>query len=436
MATNILMPALSPTMEEGKLAKWLVKEGDTVKSGTILAEIETDKATMEFEAVDEGKIGKILVAEGTEGVKVNAPIAILLDEGEKADAVPAAAAAPKADIPAAMKDIAAAVKAEAAPATAAAPAAKASATRVFASPLAKRVAAAKGIDIGALAGTGPRGRIVKSDVENAKPGAAKPAAGAAPAAVGGGIPGVAPLPDARLLYPAGSYEEIPHDNMRKAIAKRLTSAKTLIPHYYLTVDCNLNALMAVREKMNAAAPKGKDKIPAYKLSVNDFIMKASAMALMKHPDVNASWTDTAILKHKDADVGVAVALDFGLITPIIFKAQTKGLVEISNEVKELAGLAKAKKLKPSQYEGGGFSVSNLGMYGIKNFTSIINPPQSCIIAVGAGEERPVVVNGKIEIATVMTVTMSADHRVVDGGTGAKFLATLKQFLEEPASMLL
>jgi pyruvate dehydrogenase E2 component (dihydrolipoamide acetyltransferase) len=273
-------------------------------------------------------------------------------------------------------------------------------------------------------------------VENAKPGAAKPVAGAPAAAGGAGVPGVAPLPDARLLYPAGSYEEIPHDSMRKAIAKRLTSAKTLIPHYYLTVDCNLNALMAVREKMNAAAPKGKDKVPAYKLSVNDFIMKASAMALMKHPDVNASWTDTAILKHKDADVGVAVALDFGLITPIIFKAQTKGLVEISNEVKELAGLAKAKKLKPNQYEGGGFSVSNLGMYGIKNFTSIINPPQSCIIAVGAGKERAIVVNGKIEVATVMTVTMSADHRVVDGGTGAKFLATLKQFIEEPASMLL
>jgi len=294
------------------------------------------------------------------------------------------------------------------------------------------------VDITALAGTGPRGRIVKSDVENAKPGAAKPMlrAVSAPADGGGGIPGVAPLPDARLLYPAGSYEEIPHDNMRKAIAKRLTSAKTLIPHYYLTVDCNLNALMAVREKMNAAAPKGKDKVPAYKLSVNDFIIKASAMALMKHPAVNASWTDTAILKHKDADVGVAVALDFGLITPIIFKAQTKGLVEISNEVKTLAGLAKEKKLKPNQYEGGGFSVSNLGMYGIKNFTSIINPPQSCIIAVGAGEERAIVVNGKIEIATVMTVTMSADHRVVDGGTGAKFLQTLKAFIEEPASMLL
>jgi pyruvate dehydrogenase E2 component (dihydrolipoamide acetyltransferase) len=437
MATNILMPALSPTMEEGKLAKWLVKEGDTVKSGTILAEIETDKATMEFEAVDEGKIGKILVPEGSEGVKVNAPIAVLLDEGEKMGDAPAA----KQDIPAAMKDIGDAVKKEVAPAAPkAAPAAaapKADGARVFASPLAKRIAAQKGIDISAIAGTGPRGRIVKSDVENAKSGAAKPAAAGAPAAAGGaGIPGVTPLPDARLLYPAGSYTETPHDNMRKAIAKRLTAAKTLIPHYYLTVDCNLDALMAVREKMNAAAPKGKDKVPAYKLSVNDFIMKASAMALMKHPDVNASWTDTAILRHKDADVGVAVALDFGLITPIIFKAQTKGLVEISNEVKTLAGLAKEKKLKPNQYEGGGFSVSNLGMYGIKSFTSIINPPQSCIIAVGAGEERAVVRDGKIEISTVMTVTMSADHRVVDGGTGAKFLATLKQFIEEPASMLL
>ena len=444
MATNILMPALSPTMEEGKLAKWLVKEGDVVKSGTILAEIETDKATMEFEAVDEGTIGKILVAEGSEGVKVNAPIAVLLAEGEKAGAV---------DIPTAMKDIKAAVKAEApgaggaanqssaaAAPKAAAPVAqqtKSDGARVYASPLAKRIAAEKGVDLSGVTGTGPRGRIVKSDVENAKPGAAKPAAATgAPAAGGGGIPGVAPLPDARLLYPAGSYEETPHDSMRKAIAKRLTSAKTLIPHYYLTVDCNLDALMAVREKMNAAAPKGKDKVPAYKLSVNDFIMKASAMALMKHPDVNASWTDTAILRHKDADVGVAVALDFGLITPIIFKAQTKGLVEISNEVKELAGLAKAKKLKPNQYEGGGFSVSNLGMYGIKNFTSIINPPQSCIIAVGAGEERAIVKNGKLEIGTVMTVTMSADHRVVDGGTGAKFLSTLKQFIEEPASMLL
>jgi pyruvate dehydrogenase E2 component (dihydrolipoamide acetyltransferase) len=449
MASNILMPALSPTMEEGKLAKWLVKEGDTVKSGDILAEIETDKATMEFEAVDEGRIGKILVPEGSEGVKVNSPIAVLLADGESADAVPASAPV-KQDIPAAMKDISAAVKAEvgaqkadtaktvqakAEPAKAA-PAAAQDGKRVFASPLARRIAADKGVDLSGIAGSGPRGRIVKADVENARPGA-KPASAGAPATAGGaGVPGVAALPDARLLYPQGSYEEIPHDSMRKAIAKRLTSAKTLIPHYYLTIDCNLDALMAVREKMNAAAPKDKDKKPAYKLSVNDFIVKASAMALMKHPDVNASWTETAILRHKDADVGVAVALDFGLITPIIFKAQTKGLVAISSEIKELAARAREKKLKPSEYEGGGFSVSNLGMYGIKNFTSIINPPQSCIIAVGAGEERPVVRDGKIEISTIMTVTMSADHRVVDGGTGAKFLATLKQFIEEPASMLL
>jgi pyruvate dehydrogenase E2 component (dihydrolipoamide acetyltransferase) len=454
MASNILMPALSPTMEEGKLAKWLVKEGDTVKSGDILAEIETDKATMEFEAVDEGRIGKILVPEGSEGVKVNSPIAVLLADGESAGEGHAApnvpASAPvKQDIPAAMKDISAAVKAEvgaqkadtaktvqAKAEPAKAPAAAQEGKRVFASPLARRIAADKGIDISALSGSGPRGRIVKADVENARPGA-KPASAGAPATAGGaGVPGVAALPDARLLYPQGSYEEIPHDSMRKAIAKRLTSAKTLIPHYYLTIDCNLDALMAVREKMNAAAPKDKDKKPAYKLSVNDFIVKASAMALMKHPDVNASWTETAILRHKDADVGVAVALDFGLITPIIFKAQTKGLVAISSEIKELAARAREKKLKPSEYEGGGFSVSNLGMYGIKNFTSIINPPQSCIIAVGAGEERPVVRDGKIEISTIMTVTMSADHRVVDGGTGAKFLATLKQFIEEPASMLL
>jgi len=444
VATNILMPALSPTMEEGKLARWLVKEGDTVKSGDILAEIETDKATMEFEAVDEGRIGKILVPEGSEGVKVNAPIAVLLGEGEKAGAV---------DIPAAMKDISAAVKAEAPKPTEAvkpaAPAPKAEApkaeapkaapvpsqdgNRVFASPLARRIAASKGIDIAALSGTGPRGRIVKSDVENAKPGAAKPApaAAAGTSSSGGGI-GVAALPDARMFYKAGEYEEVPHDSMRKAIAKRLTSAKALIPHYYLTIDCNLTALMATREALNKAAGKNA----TYKLSVNDFVVKASAMALMKHPDVNASWTDTAILKHKHADVGIAVAIPSGLITPIVFAAETKGLAAISSEVKELAAKAKDKKLKPQEYEGGGFSVSNLGMFGVKSFTSIINPPQSCIIAVGAGEERAIVVDGKIEVATMMTVTMSCDHRVVDGATGAKFLQTFKQFIEEPASMLL
>jgi pyruvate dehydrogenase E2 component (dihydrolipoamide acetyltransferase) len=450
VATNILMPALSPTMEEGKLSRWLVKEGDTVKSGTILAEIETDKATMEFEAVDEGKIGKILVPEGSEGVKVNAPIAVLLDEGEKYDASAAPAAAPKkAEAPKAEAPKVEAPK-PAAPAPAApqaapsAPAPSHDGTRVFASPLARRIAAQKGVDISALSGSGPHGRIVKADVENAPGGGAahqtmpgvKPVATASAAAGAGAPSGFAALPDAKLFYKPDSYEEIPHDSMRKAIAKRLTAAKALIPHYYLTIDCNLSALMATREALNSAAPKGKDKAPAYKLSVNDFVLKASAMALIKHPDVNASWTETSIIRHKQADVGIAVAIPGGLITPIIFGAQSKGLVEISNEAKDLAGRARDKKLKPSEYEGGGFSVSNLGMFGIKSFTSIINPPQSCIIAVGAGEERPVVINGKIEIATVMTVTMSCDHRVVDGATGAKFLQTFKQFIEEPASMLL
>ena len=446
MATNILMPALSPTMEEGKLARWLVKEGDTVKSGDILAEIETDKATMEFEAVDEGRIGKILVPEGSEGVKVNAPIAVLLGEGEKAGDV---------DIPAAMKSIGEAVKAEApkkteapkpepaskiealkAEAKPAAPKAAAAPTedgaRIFASPLARRIAASKGIDLAALSGSGPRGRIVKADVENAKPGVAKPAAAPVAGAASGVGLGVAALPDARMFYKAGEYEEIPHDSMRKAIAKRLTSAKALIPHYYLTIECNLTSLMATRAALNAAAGKNA----AYKLSVNDFVVKASAMALMKHPDVNASWTDTAILRHKHADVGIAVAIPSGLITPIVFAAETKGLAAISNEVKELAVKAKDKKLKPNEYEGGGFSVSNLGMFGVQSFTSIINPPQSCIIAVGVGEERAIVVDGKIQVATMMTVTMSCDHRVVDGATGAKFLQTFKQFIEEPASMLL
>jgi pyruvate dehydrogenase E2 component (dihydrolipoamide acetyltransferase) len=450
VATNILMPALSPTMEEGKLARWLVKEGDTVKSGDILAEIETDKATMEFEAVDEGRIGKILVPEGSEGVKVNAPIAVLLGEGEKPGQV---------DIGAAMKSIGEAVKAEApkpaqapkpapqapakvempkaeaVPQTPKAPSAPQAAShdgnRIFASPLARRIAAQKGVDLAALSGTGPRGRIVKADVEGAKPGA-RPAVAAPRAEAGAPALGVAALPDAKLFYKAGEYEEIPHDSMRKAIARRLTSAKTLIPHYYLAVDCNLDSLMATRAKLNEAAGKNG----AYKLSVNDFVIKAVAMALMKHPDVNASWTENSILRHKHADVGVAVALDFGLITPIVFKAETKGLAEISNEVKSLASRAKEKKLKPQEYEGGGFSVSNLGMFGMKNFTAVINPPQAAILAVGAGEERAVVVDGKIEIATIMTVTMSCDHRVIDGATGAKFLQTFKRFIEEPASMLL
>lgn len=442
MTTQILMPALSPTMEEGKLAKWHVKEGDNVKSGDILAEIETDKATMEFEAVDEGTIGKILVAEGAEGVKVNTPIAVLLGEGEDASAA--------ADIPAAMKDIKAAVSAEAKetkeakaePAKpAAAPAAPvAHGERVFASPLAKRIAAQKGIDLGALAGSGPRGRIVKADVESAQPGTAK--AAAAPAATkpavssGEAAVSIGALPDARIFFKPDDYEEVPHDAMRKSIAKRLTAAKSLVPHIYVTMEIRLDAMLAARERINAAAPKGKDKVPAYKLSVNDFVIKAVAMALKKVPEINASWTDTAVLRHKHADVGVAVALDFGLITPIVAKAETKGLVEISNEVKSLVDRAKGKKLKPSEYEGGSFAISNMGMFGVTNFSAIINPPHAAILAVGAGLEKPVVVDGEIKVATVMSVTLSVDHRVVDGAAGAKFLQVLKQFIEEPASMLL
>ncbi|HEY7976928.1 MAG TPA: pyruvate dehydrogenase complex dihydrolipoamide acetyltransferase [Rhizomicrobium sp.] len=477
MSTNILMPALSPTMEEGKLAKWLVKEGDTVKSGDILAEIETDKATMEFEAVDEGRIGKILVPDGTEGVKVNEPIAVLLGEGEDASAVP-----PPSDIHSAMASIKDAVSKEAGEAKTApkqeaeAPIAKSTPAsrsplegepksqsdfggghgatplperpsgrstlpqgeggndRIFVSPLARKIAEQKGVDLASLQGSGPRGRIVKSDVEVAQPGAAKaPAAKpSATPAQAAGIPGITPLPDAKLFYKEGEYEEIPHDSMRKTIAKRLTSAKTLIPHFYLTIDCNIDELMATRARLNAQSPKEN----GYKLSVNDFVVKACALSLMRVPEVNASWTETSILRHKRADIGVAVALDFGLITPIVFGAEGKGLSVISSEVKSLAERAKAKKLKPQEYEGGGFSVSNLGMFGIKDFTAVINPPQAAILAVGAGEMRPIVKDGVLKTANIMTVTLSCDHRVIDGATGARFLQAFKGFIEEPSSMLL
>jgi len=452
MPTNILMPALSPTMEEGKLAKWLVKEGDEVHSGDILAEIETDKATMEFEAVDEGRIGKILIPEGTEGVKVNQPIATLIAEDD-------ASSEGNKDIESAMSSIKDAVHAEAKPAAAPtskkepeppkqtpslAPrggegqgegaTAKANATaRVFASPLARKIAEQKGVDLAALKGSGPRGRIVKADIESAKAGtkspATKPAPAAQPAAT---ISGIAPLPDAKLFFHPDDYEEIPHDSMRKAIAKRLTSAKALIPHFYLTIDCNIDELLGTRSRLNAAAPKEG----GYKLSVNDFILKAAAFALLRVPEVNASWTDGAILRHKHADIGVAVALDFGLITPIVFHAEEKGLAVISNEVKSLAERARTKKLKPQEFEGGSFAISNLGMFGIREFTAVINPPHAGILAVGAGEQRAIVRDGKVEIATVMTVTMSCDHRVIDGATGARFLQAFKTFVEDPAAMLL
>ncbi len=442
MVTEILMPALSPTMEEGKLAKWLVKEGDDVHSGDILAEIETDKATMEFEAADDGKIGKILVPEGTEGVKVNQPIATILREDENADH--------SVDISTAMQSIKNAVTAEAAPsdhpfASEGEEEAKAASQpeeiphtdqRIVASPLARRLAADVGVDVAAVQGSGPGGRIVKADIEAAGHTgfAAKPEQRFLSSANGKpGFPGVAPLPAARLFYRPDAYAEVPHDTMRKAIARRLVSAAALVPHFYLTIDCRIDRLLAARARLNAQSPEGEG---AYKLSVNDFVVKACAAALIRVPKVNASWADDAMLYHKHADIGVAVALDFGLVAPIVFGAETKGLMAISNEIKSLAERARAKKLKPREYEGGSFAVSNLGMFGIKEFTAVINPPHAAILAVGAGEERVVARDGKIETAHMMTVTLSCDHRAIDGATGARFLQAFRSFIEDPAAMLL
>jgi pyruvate dehydrogenase E2 component (dihydrolipoamide acetyltransferase) len=422
MPVNILMPALSPTMEKGKLAKWLKKEGDKVKSGDVLAEIETDKATMEVEAIDEGTLGKILVAEGTDDVLVNAPIAIILGEGEKLGDLPKAVPAPKpATAPAA---------AAAAPttSTASAPQAKVDGSRVFASPLAKRIAKQKGIDLAALKGSGPHGRVVLKDVENAKPGAA-PAAKAAAA--------FQPMSDEQILkfFEPGSYDLVPHDSMRKAIARRLTESKQTIPHFYLTVDCSLENLVPLRERLNMQAPKGKDGLPAWKVSVNDFIIKAMAMALMKVPAANASWTEAAMVLHKHADIGVAVSIPGGLITPIIRKAETKGLTQISIEMKDYAARAKARKLAPTEYQGGSTAVSNLGMFGIKNFSAVINPPHGTILAVGVGERRPVVRGNDIVIEHQMSVTLSTDHRCVDGALGAELLSAFRMYIEDPGLML-
>jgi pyruvate dehydrogenase E2 component (dihydrolipoamide acetyltransferase) len=453
VSTPILMPALSPTMEEGTLAKWHVKVGDKVKSGDVIAEIETDKATMEVEAVDEGVVAELLVAEGTEGVKVNAVIAQLSEEGEKytpaAKAAPAAAPAPKpAAAPKAETKPAAAAPTPVAAAAAAPKAVPAAATpraveqptgqRVFASPLARRIASQSNVQLTLIQGSGPHGRIVKSDVDAALKGGVAKAPAAAPAPRPAAAPVTTPavpssMPDARLFFPKDSYDEVPHDSMRKTIAKRLTTSKRDIPHYYLKVDCTIDTLLDVRKQMNDKAPTEGAGI--YKLSVNDFIVKAAALALIRVPGVNASWTETALLKHKNADVGIAVALDFGLITPIIFKAETKSLAAISREAKDLAARAKAKKLKPNEFEGGTFSVSNLGMFGIRDFTAVINPPQSAILAVGAGEQRAVVKKGAVAIANVMTVQMSCDHRVIDGALGATWLEAFKGYIEDPVTML-
>ncbi|MDD8023406.1 MAG: pyruvate dehydrogenase complex dihydrolipoamide acetyltransferase [Paracoccaceae bacterium] len=422
MAIEILMPALSPTMEEGTLAKWLVKEGDSVSSGDILAEIETDKATMEFEAVDEGIIGKILVAEGTAGVKVNMPIAVLLEEGDSADAAPAAKAAapaaPTAPAPVAVN---------AAPA-----AAKADGARVFASPLARRIAADKGLNLTSIKGSGPHGRIVKADVEgaNTTPKAAAQAAAPAPVATA-----TAPAPVSASavakLYEGRVYTEMPLDGMRKTIAARLTEAKQTIPHFYLRRDVRLDALIAFRTELNSKlAARG------VKLSVNDFIIKACALALQAVPDANAVWAGDRVLKMKASDVAVAVAIEGGLFTPVLFDADAKSLSKLSSEMKDLAKRARDRKLAPHEYQGGSFAISNLGMMGIENFDAVINPPHGAILAVGAGVKKPVVsAAGEIEVATMMSMTLSVDHRVIDGALGAELLAAIVENLENPIAML-
>jgi len=453
MPINILMPALSPTMEKGNLAKWLKKEGDKVKSGDVIAEIETDKATMEVEAVDEGTIAKILVPEGTQDVAVNDVIAVLAGDGEDVRAASAAAQrpAPQASAAPAPKPAAApagpaaaAASAGAAPAPVVAspptapvalPASQANGHgRIFASPLARRLAKLAGIDLSRIIGTGPHGRIIARDVEGAKTGKGLKAPAAAPAAG----PAIAPsMSDKQVLalFEPGSYEILPHDNMRRTIAQRLTASIQTVPHFYLTIDCDIGKLLTAREEINAAAPKDKEKKPLYKISVNDFVIKAMAVALQKIPNCNVSWTEGGMLKHKHSDVGVAVAMPGGLITPIIRKAETKALSTISNEMKDYAARARARRLKPEEYQGGTTAVSNLGMYGINHFTAVINPPHATILAVGTSEERPVVRAGKVEIAHMMSVTLSCDHRAIDGALGAELIGAFRQLIENPVMMM-
>ena len=428
MSATVLMPALSPTMEKGKLSKWLKKEGDKVKSGDVLAEIETDKATMEVEAVDEGTLGKIMVPEGTEDVAVNTPIAVILGDGEKLGDVPKVATAPAAAKSAAAAGTTASVAAAAPAQAAPAPLAGAGSARVFASPLAKRLAKQKGIDLSALKGSGPHGRIVSRDVENAKPGVSAPRSQAV---------GVAPPSDESVLklFEAGSYELVPHDGMRKIIARRLTESKLTVPHFYVSVDVTLDYLLELRERLNATAPKTEKGTPSWKVSVNDFIIKAMAMALIKIPDANVSWTENAMVRHKHADIGVAVSIPGGLITPVVRKAETKGLVQISGEMKDYAKRARERKLKPEEYTGGSASVSNMGMLNVKNFAAIINPPHASILAIGSGERRPVVRGNDIKIEQQMTMTLSTDHRCIDGALGAEFINAIRQNLEEPGLML-
>jgi pyruvate dehydrogenase E2 component (dihydrolipoamide acetyltransferase) len=422
MAINILMPALSPTMTEGKLAKWHVKVGDTVKAGQVMCEIETDKATMEVEAVDEGRIGQIVVPEGAEGVKVNAVIAILLEEGEKsvpAGAAPAPVAAPAATPAAAAPPPKPAASAPVALATPAAT--TPSGGRVFASPLAKRIAADKGLDLSRIKGSGPGGRIVKADVEQAKPGAA-PAAVPTPK----GAPAFTPQP----IFAAPGDTRVPHTSIRKVIARRMLESKQQVPHFYLTGEFEIDALLAARQAINVVAEKKGTKV-----SVNDMVIKACAKALRDHPECNASWTEDEMIQYGAVDISVAVATDRGLITPIVRNADMKGLAQIAAEMKDLAARAKVGKLKLEEFQGGGFTISNLGMFGVKDFAAIINPPQAMILAVGAGEERAVVRKGQIVVRNMMNCTLAVDHRVVDGAMGAQYLQTLRGYIEQPAAML-
>ena len=423
--TDILMPALSPTMEEGVLAKWHVKAGDTVKAGDVIAEIETDKATMEVEAVDEGEVAEIVVPEGSEGVKVNSVIARLKGEDGAAALAPKLAETPaKSDKPEAAAPKAEAPKTE--PAKAAASAKSEDGARIFASPLARRIASQSGVDLKSIKGTGPHGRIVKRDVEGAKGGSA---VAASPATTAGAEPRkVQSLAQMGILD--GSYDLVPLDGMRKAIARRLTDSFRDVPHFPLTIDCEIDGLLAARAKVNAMLEKD-----GIKVSVNDFVLKASAMALKAVPEANASYSPEGIAMHHNADVAMAVAIDGGLITPIIRKAETKSLRQIATESKDLAKRARDRKLKPDEFQGGTFSVSNLGMFGIKHFASIINEPQGAIMSVGAGEQRPVVKGGQLAVATVMTVTLTCDHRVVDGAVGARFLQVFKAMIEDPVTML-
>ena len=428
MATNILMPALSPTMTEGTLARWLKKEGETIKAGDVIAEIETDKATMEVEAVDEGVLCKILVADGTEGVAVNAPIAILIEEGE---AMPADGVAAPAAISAETKAAPAPASAAAAPAPAA-PAPAATSDRIIASPLAKRIALQAGIDLSKLNGSGPNGRIVKADVEAAQKDGAKPAQTVAAAPAPAPVAAPAPKPAAPAI--TAPHTTVANSSMRKVIARRLTEAKATIPHFYVSMDIELDAMLKLRAELNARSPK--DGPGAFKLSVNDLVIKAAAATLRRVPKVNASYTEDATIYYDDVDISIAVSIDDGLITPIIRKADQKGLGAISNEMKDLAARAKSGKLKPEEFQGGGFSISNMGMYGVLDFAAIINPPQAAILAVSAGTQRAVVKDGQIAIATVMTCTLSVDHRVVDGALGAEWLAAFKKIMEDPLGLML